>query len=241
MGSASGPAHSAASADSAAARSGPRRHAARRSHALAASRGWPCAAQARARPCERCGLLGNERERAHEELPSLLGLAQLAEPDFGGLDQQLRALLAAHRHGDLELGELEHHVPLRARGVDAAQLAQRGPLLGAGSERVAKTTCRRVEVVAPLGPDLAEAEVHACSLLRVLGDVRRREPLLVQRHEIVPTPRDEPLLLERGEGAGIPRIREEALAVALEHRRHPDLTSSSGGGGVPPIHRPEGC
>ena len=212
-----------------------------RREAIPAARGFPQLpfrlASARER-LERRRLLRNQRERAHQQLAGRLGLAQLAQPDSGRLDQQLGAFLAAHRQRALVLGELQHHVPLRARRVDAAQLAQGAALLGAGCDGVAEAARRRVEIAAPLDQDLAEAQQQARALLRVLGEIGRRQAPLVEGDELVPAPGDEPLLFERCEGAGIPRIREEALAVALENRRHPDLSSSRTDGGVPQLHRP---
>ncbi|MBK7947950.1 MAG: hypothetical protein IPK00_04255 [Deltaproteobacteria bacterium] len=137
-------------------------------------------------------------------------------PDAAEVGFELRPLVGRHRRRALELGELQHHVPLAAALVDAAQLAQGGAVGAVETREDPVGLAGGVEIEDPVFEDLAETEEERALLGGVVRDRRRVQAIAIDTDEGRPVAFEEEMFLERLEGAAIVGIACEDLLLRVE-------------------------
>lgn len=173
--------------------------------------------EAQLRQSFECGReVGVQREGAMIGALRFAAIAEVARPDAAEIGLELRSLVGGHRGRALELGDLQHHVPLTAAFVDAAQLTKRRAIRRVESSEGPVDLTGSVEIEDPLFEDLAEAQEKRGLLLAVGLDRGRGDPIAVDAGERRPIPFEEEMLLERLEGAAIVGIACEDLLLRVE-------------------------
>jgi hypothetical protein len=166
-------------------------------------------------------VLGIGLERALVLREALRRVVHAPVPDLSHLREERGALEGLHRERRLVLGDLEHEVERVARGVEAAELRQRGAEARRAARRLAVPRDRLVPLEAALLEHLAEAEAEPGGGLGVGLEVGRLEAALVEADELRPLAVEEVVLLQLLEGALIARVRLEALDGPLQVRVQP--------------------
>src|SRR5690606_31706619 len=133
----------------------------------------------------------------------LVAIAELTVPDAPEVGLELGSLVGRHRRRTLELRDLQHHVPLAAARMDAAQLAQGRAVrpVETGERPVGLAGC--VEVEDAVLEDLSESEQQRALLRGVLLERGGGEATAVDADQRGPVAFEEEVLLERLEGAAI--------------------------------------
>jgi hypothetical protein len=174
-----------------------------------------CAIQ-RGQTVEGSRMIGIGRESSLVGAARFVVVAQLLLPDLTEVRLEDSPFVGGHLRLALQLGNLQHEVPLLGALVDAAELAEGGAVARLHPGQLPIDLARRLEIEDPLFEDLPESAEQGRLQRRIGLHTGRGQALPVQLDERLPLALEEVMLLECLEGTAIVRVADEDPLLRVE-------------------------